>query len=59
MFIGTSVLNANSVDPDQTSRSATSDIDRHCLPLSLLWEAGIIVTIRREFIWYYILNKQL
>ena len=25
----------NSVDPDQTSRSAASDLDVHCLPMSL------------------------
>ena len=27
------VLYANSVDPDQTSRSVPSDLDLHCLPL--------------------------
>ena len=25
-------LNGNSVDPDQTPRSAASDLDLHCLP---------------------------
>ena len=30
------VLNANSVDPDQTPRSAASDRDVHCLPMSIL-----------------------
>ena len=29
------VLNANSVDPDQTPRSAASDLGLHCLPMSL------------------------
>ena len=29
-------LNANSVDPEQTPRSATSDLDLHCLPMSNL-----------------------
>ena len=32
---------ANRVDPDQTPRSAASDLGQHCLPLSLLWEAGL------------------
>ena len=32
-----SELNSNSVDPDQTSRSAASDRGLHCLPMSLLW----------------------
>ena len=33
------VSTANSVDPDQTPRSAASDLGLHCLPISLLWEA--------------------
>ena len=36
-FIGISELNANSVDPDQTPRSAASDLGLHCLPTALLW----------------------
>ena len=31
-----SELNANSVDPDQTLRSAASNLGLHCLPVSLL-----------------------
>ena len=31
------ILNANSVDPDQTPRSAASDLGLHCLPMSHLW----------------------
>ena len=34
------VLNANSVDPDQTPRSAASDLGLHGLPMSLLRDAG-------------------
>ena len=34
-------LNANSVDPDQTPRSAASDLGLHCLPMSLLWDARL------------------
>ena len=34
------VINANSVDPDQTPRSVASDLDLHCLPMSHLWDAG-------------------
>ena len=32
-------FNANSVDPDQTPRSAVSDLGLHCLPVSLLSDA--------------------
>ena len=32
------VVNANSVDPDQTSRSVASDLGLHCLPMSHLWD---------------------
>ena len=34
-FIEISVVNANSVDPDQTPHSATSDLSLHCLPITL------------------------
>ena len=33
------VVNANRVDPDQTPRSAASDLGLHCLPMSHLWDA--------------------
>ena len=36
-----SVFNANSVDPDQTPRSAASDLGLHCLPMSLLRNASL------------------
>ena len=36
-----SELNANSIDPDQTPRSAASDLDLHRLPMSLLWNARL------------------
>ena len=32
------LLNANSVDPDQTPRSVESDLGLHCLPMSLIWD---------------------
>ena len=35
-FIEIPVFHANSVDPDQTPRSAASDLGLHCLPMSLL-----------------------
>ena len=38
-FIEISELNANCVDPDQTPRSAASDLGLHCLLMSLLWNA--------------------
>ena len=34
-------LNANSVDPDQTPRSAASDLGLHGLPMSFLWDARL------------------
>ena len=37
-FIEILIFNANSVDPDQTLRSAASDLSLHCLPMSLLWD---------------------
>ena len=36
-FIAILVLNAN-VDPDQTPRSAASDLGLQCLQMSLLWD---------------------
>ena len=42
MFVEISGLNADSVDPDQTSRSAASDLDLLCLPISILWDARLI-----------------
>ena len=41
-FVEISELNANSVDPDQTPRSAASDLGLHCLPMSHLWETRLI-----------------
>ena len=38
-FYCMSVVNANSVDPDQTPRKAASDLSLHCLPISHLWDA--------------------
>ena len=40
MFIEIPVVNTNSVDPDQTPRSAASDLGLHCLPMSYLWAAS-------------------
>ena len=38
-FIEMLVINANRVDPDQTPRSAASDLDLHYLSMSHLWDA--------------------
>ena len=38
-FIEIPDFNANSADPDQTPRSAASDLGLHCLPMSLLLDA--------------------
>ena len=35
-FIESPVLTANSIDSDQTPRTAASDLGLHCLPMSLL-----------------------
>ena len=40
-FVEIPELNANSEDPDQTPRSAASDLGLHCLPMSLLWDARL------------------
>ena len=40
-FVEISILNANSVDPDQMPHSAASDLGLHCLPMSLLWDARL------------------
>ena len=40
-FVESPLFNANSVDPDQTPRSAASDLGLYCLPLSLLWDARL------------------
>ena len=39
-IIESPVLNINSVNPNQTPRSAASDLGLHCLPISLLWNAS-------------------
>ena len=38
-FTEITVFNANRVDPDQMPHSVASDLDLHCLPISLLWDA--------------------
>ena len=42
MFAEISGRNANIVDSDQTPHSVASDLDLHCLSVSLLWDAGPI-----------------
>ena len=37
-FIEIFFLIANSVEPDQTPRSAASDLGLHCLPMAILWD---------------------
>ena len=36
-FMEIAVFNANSVDPDQTPLSVTSDFGLNCFPISFLW----------------------
>ena len=45
-----SVFNANSVNPDQTPRSAASNLDLHYLPMSLLWD------VRHKWVNSHVLN---
>ena len=40
-FVEISELNANGVDPYQTSRSAASDLALQCFPMSPLWDARL------------------
>ena len=40
-FVEFSEVNANHVDPDQTSWSVASDLGLHSLPVSLLWDTRI------------------
>ena len=49
------MLNANSVDPDQTPSSVASDLGLHYLPMSLLWYAGFnglkqICAVQRKYL---------
>ena len=39
-FIHVEILQANSVDSDQTPRPVASDLGLHCLPRSQTWDAG-------------------
>ena len=41
MFYETPVFNTNSIESNQTTHSVASDLDLHCLPLSLLWDARL------------------
>ena len=45
----TIVLNANSVDQDQTPQFAVSNLGLHCLPMSLLWDTRrkLVKTVQR------------
>ena len=52
------VLNANSVDPDQTPRSAASDLGLHCLPMSLLLDARLKL-VKMIYLTYCRLNRLL
>ena len=53
-----SKLNANSVYPDQTPRSAASDLGINCLPMSLLMDARLKwVNWNYSIIGNYYLNK--
>ena len=43
------VVNANSVDPDQTPRSAASDLGLHCLSLSHLFQVPLVMTLSNYY----------
>ena len=40
-YVEIPVLNANSLDPDQTPQIAASDLGLHCLQMSLLRDARL------------------
>ena len=44
--------NANSVDPDQTPRSAESDLEVQCLQMSLLWTARHKWLKETQMLWW-------
>ena len=48
-FIEIPVFITNSVDLDQTPRSAASDLGLHCLPMSCLWDARLKWVKQVEF----------
>ena len=46
------ILLASSDDPDQTSGSAASDLDQHCLPKSQNWDARLMwVKVTSDISW--------
>ena len=51
-------LFVNSEDPDQTPRSAASDLGLHCLPITLLgvsrlqWVNIFLIAPRNHMLWY-------
>ena len=63
-FIEIAISSANSVDPDQTPRSAASDLGLHCLSMSHLLDAEhklvkyrINVQALNISIWKYTINN--
>ena len=51
------VNNANSLDPDQMLRSVASDLDLHCLSVSLLWDARLKwVNKKHGYFTYFCVN---
>ena len=50
-FVEIHVLNANSADPDQTPRSAASDLGLHCLLMSHLWDARLKWVNYKEYLF--------
>ena len=49
-FIAIPVVNANSVDSDQTLRSAASGLGLHCLPMSHLLDARLKWVLQRLYV---------
>ena len=56
-FVEISEVNANSVDPDQTPQNAASDLDLHCLPMSVLWDTRLKWV--KEFALYFVSHCRL
>ena len=56
-FTEAPVFNANSIEADQRSRSAASDLGLHCLPMSLLWDTRNKWVKNIQFCGFYLYKK--
>ena len=57
MFIEIPVLKTNGTDPDQTPRSAASDMGLHCLSMSLLCVMHFKTVMRKSALFGFLVVK--